>query len=155
MNARRLLASASAVGALLALSACEKPVPIVTVVSGGESVYTEASTWCFEDQQPPDCVERESGVQEVSVRGGETVGVDVDAELVERGWYIELSEPEGQAAEGQQPSQPQRSEPQDGHYFTFTAPNLPAGSELLLNVRALGEGEEPSGAFAFRLTPER
>jgi hypothetical protein len=153
MNARRLLASASAVGALLALSACEKPVPIVTVVSGGESVYTEASTWCFEDQDPPECAERDSGVTEVAVRGGDTVGVDVDKELVDRGWYIELAEPEGQAAEGQQPSQPQRSEPQDGHYFTFTAPNLPSGSELLLNVRALGEGEDPTGEWSFRLTP--
>ncbi len=155
MTARRPLACVAAVGALLAVSACEKPAPIVTVVSGSKSVYTEASTWCFEGQQPPDCAERESEVQEVPVRGGDTVGVDVDKELVDRGWYIELSEPEGRAAEGQEQSQPQRSEPQDGHYFTFTAPNLPAGSELLLTVRALGEGEEPSGEFTFRLTPER
>ncbi len=154
MNARRLLASASAVGACLALSACEKPVPIVTVVSGGESVYTEASTWCFEGQTPPDCAQRESGVPSLSVRGGETVGVDVDRELAERGWYIELAEPEGQGAEGSQPSQPQRSGEQDGHYFTFTAPNLPPGSELLLHVRAVGEGDQDSGEVTFRLTPD-
>ena len=45
MNARRPLACVAAVGALLALSACEKPAPIVTVVSGGQSVYAEANTW--------------------------------------------------------------------------------------------------------------
>lgn len=154
MNARRrLLASASVAGALLALTACEKPAPIVTVVSGGESVYTEASTWCFEGQTPPDCAERAEGVTELSVRGGETVGVDVDKELADRGWFLELAEPEGQG----QGSQPQRSEPQTGHYFTFTAPNLPTGSSLLLTVRALGEGEEqePVGEWEFVLTPRR
>ena len=45
MNARRPLACVAAVGALLALSACEKPAPIVTIVSGDQSVYAEASTW--------------------------------------------------------------------------------------------------------------
>ncbi len=86
MNSRRrLLSAASAAGALLALTACEKPTPLVTVVSGGHSVYTEASSWCFEGQSPPDCAERESGVTELRVRGGETVGVDVDDELADRG----------------------------------------------------------------------
>ncbi len=148
MNARRLLASASAVGALLALSACEKPVPIVTVVSGGESVYTEASTWCFEGQTPPECAERETKTTSVPVRAGETVGVDVDKELADGGWYLELSAPGG---EGEQ--QPQRSEPQEGHYFSFTAPSLAAGSSLQLDVRAVGEGEEPRGEFRFELVP--
>ena len=147
MNARRPLACVAAVGALLALSACEKPAPIVTVVSGGESVYAEANTWCFEDQTPPDCAERASGATSLPVRAGETVGVDVDKELADGGWYLELSAPEG----GEQ--QPQRSEPQDGHYFSFTAPSLAAGSTLDLTVRAVGEGEEPRGEFRFRLTP--
>ena len=154
MNARRrLLASASLAGALLALTACEKPAPIVTVVSGGESVHTEANTWCFEGQTPPDCAERAEGVTELPVRGGETVGVDVDGEVAERGWYLELSEPEGQGQGGQ----PQRSEVQTGHYFAFTAPNLPVGSALRLTVRALSEGEqpEPSGTWQFELTPRR
>ena len=148
---RRLAASASAAGALLALTACEKPAPIVTVVSGGESVYSEATTWCFEEQTPPDCAERADGVTELAVRGGQTVGIYGDKELAERGWVIELSQPEGQG----QAAQPQRSEPQDGHYFTFTAPNLPTGSSLLLTVRAVGEGEqEPTGEWQFALTPE-
>jgi hypothetical protein len=148
MNARRPLACVAAVGALLALSACEKPAPIVTVVSGGESVYAEANTWCFEDQTPPDCAERETGTTAIPVRAGETVGVDVDKELADGGWYLELSAPGG---EGEQ--QPQRSEPQEGHYFSFTAPSLAAGSTLDLAVYAVGEGEEPRGEFRFELTP--
>ncbi len=150
MIARRPLACVAAVGAVLALSACEKPAPIVTVVSGGESRWTEASTWCFEDQTPPDCAERASGTTKIPVRAGETVGVDVDQELAEGGWYLELSAPDGG---DQQQQQPQRSEPQEGHYFSFTAPSLAAGSTLQLDVRAVGEGEEPRGEFRFELVP--
>ena len=148
MNARRPLACVAAVGALLALSACEKPAPIVTVVSGGTSVYKEANTWCFEDQTPPDCAERASGTTSLAVRAGETVGVDVAKELAEGGWYLELSAPGG----GEE-QQPQRSEPQKGHYFSFTAPSLAEGSSLRLDVRAIGEGEEPRGEFQFELVP--
>ena len=148
MNARRPLACVAAVGALLALSACEKPAPIVTVVSGGQSVYAEANTWCFEGQTPPDCAERHEGTTSLSVRAGETVGVDVDKELADGGWYLELSAPGG---DGEQ--QPQRSEPQEGHYFSFTAPSLAQGSTLDLTVRAIGEGEEPRGEFSFELVP--
>jgi hypothetical protein len=149
MNARRPLACATAVGALLTLSACEKPAPIVTVVSGGKSVYAEATTWCFEGQTGDECAERASGRTSLPVRAGETIGVDVDKELAEGGWYLELSAPGGD----EQQQQPQRSEPQTGHYFSFTAPSLAEGSSLQLDVRAVGEGEEPRGEWQFRLTP--
>ncbi len=148
---RRLLSAASAVGALLALTACEQPMPLVTIVSGGQSVYTEARSWCFEEQTPPDCTERKRSTPSLPVRGGERIGVDVGEQLLEDGWYIELADP---SAQGEQ-AQPQRSEPQTDHYFSFDAPNLPAGSELLLTVFSLGEGEEPTGEFRFQLTPAR
>ena len=141
-------------GALLALTACEKPAPIVTVVSGGESEYTEATTFCFDDQtlESGACATRAEGPTTVEVRGGETVGVDVDGALVDDGWFIELSDP---AAQGEQQQQPQRSEPQNGHYFTFTAPNLQACASLRLTVRSLGESGEPNGEWAFDLKPKR
>ena len=148
MNARRPLACVAAVGALLAVSACEKPAPIVTVVSGSESVWTEASTWCFEGQTGDECAERATGTTRLPVRAGETVGVDVDKELADGGWYLELSAPGG----GEE-QQPQRSEPQQGHYFSFTAPSLAEGRMLALTVSAVGEGEEPRGEWSFRLTP--
>ena len=156
MNARRrLLASVRpgliAAGALLALTACEKPSPIVTVVSGGQSEYAEANVFCFEGQsiEAGDCATRHDGTTEIGVRGGETVGVDVDKELADSGWFIELSDP----AQGQQ-AQPQRSEPQDGHYFTFTAPNLPTGATLQLTVRSLDEGGTNNGEWSFTLKPK-
>lgn len=156
MNARRRLLAAArpgvvVAGALLALTACEKPAPIVTVVSGGRTVHAEAGTWCFEGQSTAkgNCATRHEGTTRLAVRGGDTVGVDVDKDLAERGWYIELAEPGG--AQGSE----QRSEPQTDHYFTFTAPNLPTGSSLVLTVRALDGADGTSGEFRFTLTPRR
>ncbi|MCW2714201.1 MAG: hypothetical protein JWN88_1248 [Frankiales bacterium] len=147
---RRLLATASAAFAAAALTACEKPAPLVTVVNAGRSVYSEANTYCFEEQsfEAGNCSQRHTGQTQLAVVSGEPVGIDVGEELVEGRWFIELSDPN--AAEGQ--SQPQQSQPQDGHYFTFTAPSLPEGGSLLLTVRSL-EQERPTGEWVFRLVP--
>lgn len=147
---RRLFATASAAFAVAALTACEKPAPLVTVVNAGRSVYSEANTYCFEEQsfEAADCAKRKSGETELAVVSGEPVGVDVGKELVEGQWFIELSDPS--SPEGQ--AQPQQSQPQTGHYFKFTAPSLPEGGSLLLTVRSL-EGERPTGVWTFRLVP--
>lgn len=143
---RRLLATASAAFALLALTGCEKPAPIVTLVSGGESVYTEATTFCFEPDltlADEGCAERADDVPQLAVRPGERIGVDVDKELTERGWRLSLTDPAD-------PAGGQSSPTQDGHYFPFTAPGIPEGGSLLLTVQTV-EGEEPTGEWLFEL----
>ena len=148
MNARRLLASACSVGALLALTGCEKPAPIVTVLSNGHSVYAEANRWCFEGQTWPDCAERHEGATTIEVSpGGGTIGVDVDKELADTGWFVQVAEA-GQEQDGGQPT-----EVQEGHYATFSFGEV--RRELLLTVYAVGEGDEPAGEWTFRLRPER
>ena len=146
---RRLTATATAGIALLALTGCERPAPIVTIVSGGESVHKEADRYCFEGQTGEDCVSRAEGTTSLEVSPGQQIGVDVDEDVVERGWYIELTGPGGQG-------QAQRSDVlEDQHYFAFTAPNLGAEG-LLLTVNALGEDGaegEPSGEWTFELLP--
>lgn len=146
MNARPL-ACACSLGALLALTGCEKPAPIVTVLSNGQSVYAEANRWCFEGQTPPDCAERHEGATTVEISpGGGTIGVDVDRELADTGWFVEVTEA-GQEGGGQP------TEVQEGHYATFSFGEV--RRELLLTVYSVGEGEEPSGEWTFRLRPER
>ena len=147
---RRLLAAASATFALVALTACEKPAPIVTLVSGGESVYTEASVFCFEEDatlEGAECAERATGLTRLEVRGGDVVGVDVDKELADRGWQLELQDPND-------PQSTQRSPTIDDHYFTFTAPGLQPGGRLLLTVRTVNGEDQPTGEWAFELVPE-
>ena len=151
---RRLLVTAAAAFALGALTACEKPSPIVTVVNSGQSTYAEAVTFCFEDQSSVDgnCATRDDGTTTLEVVGGQPVGVDVGKDLVEDGWFIELSDP---AATDPEQQAPQRSEVQDGHYFSFTAPNLPEGSSLQLTVRAMDPAapEQSRGEWRFTLIP--
>lgn len=146
---RRLLAALSAGVALISLTGCERPAPIVTVVSGTTSEWKEADVYCFAGQSLPDddCVQRADGPVQLEVTPGQQVGVDVDKDVVERGWYIQLAGPEGGA-------QAQQSDVmEDRHYFSFTAPSVgPEG--LRLTVVALGEqGPEgpPSGEWTFDL----
>lgn len=146
---RRLLAAASALLSAAALTACERPTPLVTVQSGGEHTYTEANVWCFEEDQVVDdgeCAERSEAVTELPVRGGEQVGVDVGEEVVERGWQLELLDPAS-------PESGQTAPVQDDHWFAFTAPSLQPGSRLLLTVRTVtGEGQA-TGEWQFALVP--
>ena len=145
---RRLPPAAALVLGLVALSGCERPTPLVTVVNAGKSVYTEADTYCFEGQSTVDanCAVRQQRPPTLEVVPGEPVGVDVDKELVEGGWIIELSDLQAPAEE----AQPERSEVQDGHYFTFTPINLPPEGLLLLTVRSLN-GETATGQWSFLL----
>jgi hypothetical protein len=148
---RRLLAVASAAVAVAALTGCEKPLPIVTVVSGADSEWKEADVFCFEGQslEQDECVQGVSSPTRIEVSPGQTVGIDVDREIVERGWYIQLAGPGGEGQAQQSGVQ------EDKHYFSFTAQQLEA-TGLRLTVVAVGEdgpGGAPSGEWAFDLVP--
>ncbi len=136
---RRLLVALSAGAAVVSLTGCERPAPIVTVVSGTTSEWKEANVFCFEGQSASngDCAQRAEGSTVLEVTPGEQVGIDVSKAVVDRGWFIELSAPGGEA-------EAQQSQIfTDQHYFAFTAPNI-GEQGLQLTVRSLGE-EGPAG----------
>ena len=144
---RRLLAAASATFAVTALTACEKPAPLVTVVSGGTSVYSEAAAYCFEEDQTlagGECAQRSPEVRRIEVRQGERIGIDVDKELVERGWQLEIQDPAD-------PQRTQASSTITDHYFPFTAPGIAPGGTLVLIVRTVGADDAPTGEWQFEL----
>jgi len=137
---RRLLPAASALLCLAALTACEKPAPIVTVVNEGRSVYAEAATWCFEGQSGDECASRGSGTNRLEVLAG-TLGVDVDKELADSRWIVTLVD----AASPEQPLV-NSGVREESHYYSFTLPELPPQTRLVLTVRALAEGEVTEGS---------
>lgn len=151
MSARRRLTAVLSAGvAVVGLTGCERPAPIVTVVSGTTSEWKEADVFCFEGQSfgAGDCAVRSEGVVELPVSPGQQVGIDVSRAVLERGWFIELSSPGAQ-------QQAQQSAVQDEHYFAFTAPDVSQGG-LRLTVRTVGaQGPDgpPSGEWAFDLVP--
>ncbi|MHB8961334.1 MAG: hypothetical protein ACYDAN_17115 [Candidatus Limnocylindrales bacterium] len=149
---RRLLAVAAATSAAAALlTGCEKPAPIVTVVSGGSSAYTEAAAFCFDEDQTLEsggCAQRSGELTELPVRPGERIGIDVDGEVAERGWQLVISDP----------TDPQRTQASDtitDHYFPFTAPGIAPGGQLLLTVRTVNAESAPTGEWQFALVADQ
>jgi hypothetical protein len=153
MTARRLLTAAGRLGlagaAVVALTACERPAPIVTVFSGTTSEWKEADIFCFEGQSldQENCAERHPEVPRIPVAPGERVGVDVSKGVAERGWYLELSGPGGSG-------EAQASDVQvDRHYFGFSAPQVGEDGLRLTIVTMSEGGRQPSGRWSFDLVP--
>ncbi len=142
---RRLLAAASAALSLTALAACEKPAPIVTLVNAGSSTYAEANTYCFDGESTDSgsCATRHDGATTLAFDSAQPVGIDVDKELAEAGWYYEIQEPGSQQVAYQSPAQ-------DGHYATL--PGVAPGSSFDLFVYQgvptpqPAAGSDPAGA---------
>lgn len=152
---RRLVAAAGAVVAVLGLAACEKPTPIVTIQSGTNHVFDEAFSYCFEGQDPEvepgqegACrtdADREPRV--LAVDPGNQVGISVDVELAEEGWFIALTDEDGQT---------QRLATTEGHYSSFE-PDFNSSPTFRLEVRKLDEpvdGAEVRGIWLFTIVPD-
>ena len=152
MTARsRVVAGLSAATALVALTGCQKPTPIVTMVSGTSSVHRDATVFCFEGQsaQQQNCrTAEDTGPTVLKVKPGATVGIDVAKDLAENGWVVVLP------GNDQDPSNDQASGKQDKHYFSFT-PQFESGP-LPIEVRMLDDGRTDAptiGNWQFVLVP--
>lgn len=152
MTARSRTTAALVAGlCALALSGCQKPTPLVTLVSGTTSVNTDATVFCFEGQsaEAQNCRAEAKTPTVLKVKVGAQVGIDVAKEVAENGWVVVLP------GDDQDPSNDQASGTQDEHYFAFT-PQFERGP-LRLEVRMLDEGNEGAatvGNWQFVLVPE-
>lgn len=148
----------TAIIGVVALAGCglQQPTPLVTVVSGAKSVHTEASRFCFEDQDPaaPVGSPEACGSEEVKdvvlkVKPGRAVGVDVAKEVTEAGWYVAVR------AVGQEEFN--FSGIQRDHYFTF-APQFAESRPIELEIRSVAEGQQQqspaTGVWRFTLVPD-
>ncbi len=143
---RRTFATALSVGALLLLAGCEKPTPGVTVVSGGTSVHTEATTFCRDGQsvEQRNCVENTDRNPVLRVQQGALVGIDVDKDLSEHGWFLYDADAKA------------RSEIQDTHYFSYTPDfgNRPTRGIINLEIRSterVANDARVTGVWRFQL----
>ena len=151
---RRLARSLTVVGALLALTACEKPTPQVTVYSGGTSLNDRAYSFCFEGQDPVAGPTDEGACrydtdrqpEVLTVRPGAEVLIDVDKDLADASWFAALRV-EGQSA--------QRTALQDEH-TSRVQPDFNQGAPQFLEVRKLASEAEDAavlGLWVFALVP--
>lgn len=146
---RRRTAVLGALAALLSLTACQKPTPIVTVQSGTTVVKSNAQIWCFGGVPDAECRDDEATVKATKLEAtpGQLVSIDVSKEVADRGWVLE------QIVAGS-PQQSGAYPPRDDHYFTLTMP--PLTTEL--RIRALDGQDEAdptqvTGTWVFVLEP--
>ncbi len=151
---RRLLAAASVGIALVGLTGCQQPTPIVTLQSGRTVVTSEAQTWCFGGKPNASCRDQRASIPAVQMRAtpGQLVSIDVSKQVAERGWFAVQEVPGIESQNGAYPTR-------DDHYFTLTMP--PATVQL--TIRALdgerdADGEydrnRVTGLWTFVVTPE-
>lgn len=139
---RRPLVAASAAAALLGLSGCEAPTPIVTLQSGTQVVTAEARSWCFGDAPGEDCRSGPAAPTTLEASPGQLVAVDVAKEIADRGWVLQ------QEVAGS-PQQSGAYDPRDDHHFTITMPPVP----VQLTVSALDGTKDAEGRYdATRVT---
>jgi hypothetical protein len=155
MSARsRVLAVASTALALLALTGCQKPTPIVSLVSGGETVHSDATIYCFEGQsaQQQNCRTDVHPPTPLRVKIGQPVGFDVAKPVAKAGWVVVLP------GSDRSPDDDKASGTQDSHYFAFTPdPSMFQAGPVRVEVRMLDHGRTDAptrGNWQFVLVPE-
>ena len=154
----RLLATAAAGALDVAATGCQAPAPTVTVFSGATSDHREAVCWSSDatqvnlkqclsvgsnDTQRAD--ELRSGLGSVPVRSDATIGISVDPEVAERGWYATLG------------TNRVNVEPIRDTYYRLTLPAaiVEQGNAVPLYILSV-EGENTdvtTGVWTFELVP--
>ena len=143
----RLPAALLAGASLFGLTACQKPVPIVTMFAGGVVIHRDAARWCF-DLEAKNCRGSNATPTTLTVAPGSPVTFDVDKAVVERKWVVI------QQVAGQQQSQNggQQSGIQSEHVLAITGPA--AGQEVQIALLALDGKKDPqqsTGRWLFTL----
>jgi hypothetical protein len=150
MTLRRIALAAAVAVAGLALTACEKPAPGVSVFSGTTTEHRAALCWSFsgETLQPEQCaqdlVQRAldgDGVASVPTLANQTVGISVDPTVADTGWFPILG------------SQRLTEEPVRSTYFRFTFPAVQVPADGVPLQIVAGDGQTTRGIWIFRLVP--
>lgn len=130
----------------LALAACEKPTPGVTVWSGTTSQHVQAVCWSDDagaklDAQDCQNAAAAADVTPISVVPASTIGISVDPAIAEHGWYPAIA------------GSRLTAEPLTTTYFRFALGEQNLTDTLDLNVLALGDSANTvRGLWVFQLT---
>ncbi len=156
MHARRTLAALAAGAALLGLSACEAPAPIVTLYSGDTSLYDEAFVFCFDGQDPEKGPEEDGACRFdaerqatlLQVTPGDEVLVDVDKDLADAAWFVSLTPEGGEAV--------RVTDIEVESHTARVLPDFSQGVRQTLEVRKLASEDDDTvtGLWRFTLVPQ-
>ncbi|MGA1479540.1 MAG: hypothetical protein ACO38N_00530 [Candidatus Nanopelagicales bacterium] len=135
---------------VLALAACEKPAPGVSVVSGMTSAYRAALCWSF-DGEPlsaetcaQDVVTEAldgADVARVPVIPGQVSGISVDPVVADAGWFPVIG------------SQRLTQQPITSTYYRFTYPDLQEVPADGVSLQVVAGADGTLGLWIFQLIP--
>ena len=147
---RPILAASVSVLSVLALAACEKPAPGVSVVSGMTSAYRAALCWSF-DGEPlsaetcaQDVVTEAldgADVARVPVIPGQVIGISVDPVVADAGWFPVIG------------SQRLTQQPITSTYYRFTYPDLQEVPADGVSLQVVAGADGTLGLWVFQLIP--
>jgi hypothetical protein len=147
---RPVLAGSLALVGVLALTACEKPPPGVSVVSGMTSAYRAALCWSF-DGEPlsaetcaQDVVTEAldgADVARIPVIPGQVIGISVDPVVADAGWYPVIG------------SQRLTQQPITSTDYRFTYPDLQEVPADGVSLQVVAGAEGTLGLWVFQLIP--
>jgi hypothetical protein len=147
---RSFLAGSLAAVSVLALAACEKPAPGVSVVSGMSSAYRAALCWSF-DGEPlsaetcaQDVVTEAldgADVAAIPVIPGQVIGISVDPAVADAGWFPVIG------------SQRLTQRPITSTYYRFTYPDLQEVPVDGVSLQVVAGSEGTLGLWVFQLVP--
>ena len=151
MTARtRWSAGLIAAVSLVALTGCQQPTPLVSLVSGGRTVHSEASVYCFAGQsaEKQNCRTPQTRPTVLRVKANAPVNIDVSKPLAKAGWVVILP------GEDADPKNDRTSGKLTSHYFSLGSPQL--SGPLRVEVRMLNHGRTDVatvGNWEFVLVP--
>jgi hypothetical protein len=154
---KRMAIAVVALGSMAALTACEKPAPLVTVFSGTNSEWSRALCW---SEDPNESIQAQGcaasivaaaseggAAPTIHVIPGDVVGISVDPVVTDGGWYPVIG------------TERLSSTPITSTYFRFTFPEFqPIPEEgVEMRIQAVGNGGENDlrGIWVFRLSTQR
>jgi hypothetical protein len=139
----RAVAAAAALGAVLALAACDKPVPKITVQRGAFSTTVTPTTYCFDPQHCRASTAIDLPV--VDARADDLVMIDVPATLADRGWALSALSLDGKKALG-------GSGPIEHRHSYRVAANSNGGDPFIVQVNQLRHGKPDGSRWSFLVT---
>ncbi len=147
-NIRPVFAALISSVLVLSLSACEKPNPGASVVSGTSVAHSEALCWSEDEAiTPKSCAQdivtnakADPSIGTIEVLADQTIGISVDPKVAELGWYVAIG--------GQRFNEDAITET----YYRFTFPNVTVPAEGYdLQIIAQGKGNATRGIWVFKL----
>ncbi len=147
---RPILAASVSVLSVLALAACEKPAPGVSVVSGMTSAYRAALCWSFDGEplSAETCAQDVftealdgADVARVPVIPGQVIGISVDPVVADAGWFPVIG------------SQRLTQQPITSTYYRFTYPDLQEVPADGVSLQVVAGADGTLGLWIFQLIP--